>query len=107
MTFGGSPIGTQYRASEDFGEIYWRMYLKSQSGWTGRPAKLNTPGCADGEFEFWIDGTRENHRTDLDWRGSYTAHGIHAVFFENCWSSGSPVEQRRHFDDLAIERIGG
>lgn len=188
VTFGHNPIGTQYRTSEDFDDIYWRMYLKNQAGWTGSPAKLsratvfaasdwsqamiahlwssddvllgdpagcvsggsvqcsgyndfanlqwlgqmpgttpifstaasgvwrciegharlNTPGSADGVFEFWIDGQLQNQRTDLDWRGTYTAYGINAVFFENYWNSGSPVEQRRYFDDIVIatEQIG-
>ena len=46
--------------------------------------------------------------TALDWRGSWTAYGINAVFFENYWNSGAPVEQRRYFDDIAIatERVG-
>jgi hypothetical protein len=71
-------------------------------------ARLNTPGSSDGVFEFWIDGNLENHREDFDWRGSWQGYGINAVFFENYWNSGSPLLQRRYFDDLAIatERIG-
>jgi hypothetical protein len=188
VTFGRNPIGSQYRTDEDFTDVYWRMYLKNQVGWTGSPAKLsratafaasdwsqamiahlwssgdvllgdpagcvsgsavqcsgyndfanldwlgqmpgttplfatasagqwrciegharlNDPGASNGVFEFWIDGNLENHRADLDWRGSWQEYGLNAVFFENYWNSGSPVEQRRYFDDLAIatERIG-
>lgn len=71
-------------------------------------ARLNTPGLANGVFEFWIDDEVEASTSDLDWRGSWTDYGINAVFFENHWNDGSPVEQRRWFDDLAIAttRIG-
>jgi hypothetical protein len=188
VTFGRNPIGSRYRSSEDFTDIYWRMYLKNQVGWSGSPAKLsratvfaasnwgqamiahlwsagdvllgdpascvdgssvkcttyndfanldwlgqlpgktkifatsesgvwrcvegrarlNDPGQSNGVFEFWIDGQLENARYDLDWRGSYTEYGINAVFFENYWNDGSPVLQKRWFDDLVIAtaRIG-
>ncbi len=41
VTFGRNPIGTQYRTSEDFTDIYWRMRVKHQTGWVGSPAKLS------------------------------------------------------------------
>ena len=68
-------------------------------------ARLNTPGNADGVFEFWIDGAPENARTDLDFRGTWDEYGLNAVFFENYWNEGSPVEQMRWFDDLAIATV--
>ncbi|MBW2459127.1 MAG: hypothetical protein JRI68_31810 [Deltaproteobacteria bacterium] len=68
-------------------------------------ARLNDPGSANGVFEFWIDDNLEASRSDMDWRGSWTEYGINAVFFENYWNSGSPVEQRRYFDDIAIATV--
>ena len=64
--------------------------------------RLNTPGANDGVFEFWIDESLEASRSDLGWRGTFTAQGLNAVFFENYWNEGSPVEQRRWFDDVVV-----
>jgi hypothetical protein len=44
FVFGRNPMdyrGVAVRPTEDFREIYWRMYLKNQPGWTGNPAKLS------------------------------------------------------------------
>lgn len=44
LGFGRNPSGYMnqgIRAGEDFREIYYRMYLKMQSGWQGDPAKLS------------------------------------------------------------------
>jgi hypothetical protein len=40
-TFGRSPVNSQSHSSTDFGEIYWRQYLRMQPGWTGNPEKLS------------------------------------------------------------------
>ncbi|MBM3215038.1 hypothetical protein FJZ36_09010 [Candidatus Poribacteria bacterium] len=71
-------------------------------------AKLNTPGIADGENQLWIDGILAAERTGLDWRGSYSGHGINAVFLETYWNEGSPVAQSRWIDSfvIATEPIG-
>ena len=71
-------------------------------------AKLNTPGQKDGLNQLWIDGRLEVERRNLDWRGSYTGHGINAVFLEAYWNSGSPVTQSRWIDNFVIstEPIG-
>ncbi|HUU26428.1 MAG TPA: FlgD immunoglobulin-like domain containing protein [archaeon] len=182
--FGDSPYGVMARPGEKFDEIYWRIYVKHQYGWTGggpakmsratslvsanwaqamiahvwssgealtldpasgvvgdrvvttkyndfdnlrwlgnKPtseflihsteesgwwvcvearARLNTPGQADGENQLWIDGKLEAERKNLDWRGSYTGHGINAVFLEAYWNSGSPVTQSRWYDNFII-----
>lgn len=185
LRIGNNPIGNDIAPGQDFEEIFWRMRVMHQVGWTGSPAKLsratimaksdwsqamiahlwsagdvllgdpaacvqngavacqgyndfaqfdwlgqmpgtrpifatsdagqwrcvegrvklNTPGQSDGAFEFWIDGQLESSRTDLDWRGSWTAYGINAVFFENYWNEGSPVEQKRWFDDIVIATV--
>jgi hypothetical protein len=68
-------------------------------------AKLNAPGQSDGVFEFWIDEKLEASRSDLNWRGTWTGYGINAVFFENYWNQGSPVEQKRWFDDIVIATV--
>jgi hypothetical protein len=70
--------------------------------------RLNTPGSANGIFEFWVDGRLEARRTDLNWRSTYTGYGINAMFLENYWNDGSPREQERYFDNLVVstERIG-
>lgn len=44
VAFGRNPNGYMdkgIRATEDFREIYYRMYLKMQDGWQGNPAKLS------------------------------------------------------------------
>ncbi|MDZ4746418.1 MAG: hypothetical protein SGJ05_10510 [bacterium] len=68
--------------------------------------KLNSPGHSDGVFEFWINDTLQASATTLNWHGNYNANPtnmtINAVFFENYWNSGSPVEQERYFDNLLI-----
>ena len=45
LVFGGSPFNGGLRRSETFREIYWRIYVKHQSGWTGNPAKLARATC--------------------------------------------------------------
>ncbi len=182
--FGDSPVGKVVRRGESFDDVYWRIYVKHQTGWTGggpaklsratsmvspgwaqamiahvwssgesltldpasgvrgdrvvttryndfanlrwlgnRPAssfrlhsteesgrwvcvesraKLNTPGRKDGLAQLWIDGRLEAERKGLDWRGSYTGHGINAVFLEAYWNEGSPVAQSRWIDNFVI-----
>ncbi len=70
--------------------------------------RLNGPGAVDGVQEFWIDDQLEARRDSLDFVGSYTEYGINAVFFENHWNTGSPVEQERYFDNIVVStaRIG-
>jgi len=182
--FGDSPTGKVVNRGVQYDEIYWRIYVKHQYGWTGggpaklsratsivsprwaqamishvwssgesltldpatgvrghdvvtrqyndfeklkwlgnKPAsrfrlhsteesgrwvcvearvKLNTPGKKDGLNQLWIDGRLEAERTNLDWRGSYTEHGINAVFLETYWNRGSPVDQSRWIDNFVI-----
>jgi len=186
VTFGDSPLGrTSARAGETFTEVYWRVYVKHQRGWTGNPyklsratsmaganwsqamiahvwggsgnqltldpatgidaegrlattayndfahlrwlgnnppagvpifstaesgkwvaveaaARLNTPGNSDGAFTLWIDGHMEAFRDGLNWHGTWDQKGINAVFLENYWNRGSPVEQARYFDDFVV-----
>jgi hypothetical protein len=69
---------------------------------------LNTPGAADGTFEFWIDDALQASRNDLDLRGSWTEYAINALVIENQWPGGAPVPLRRWLDDVVIstEPIG-
>jgi len=70
--------------------------------------KLNTPGKSDGESQLWIDGRLEAERKNLNFRGSYTQHGINAVFLESYWNRGSPKTQGRWYDNFVVstEPIG-
>lgn len=65
-------------------------------------AKLNTPGLADGLNQLWIDGRLEAERTELNFRGSYTGHGINAVFLESYWNEGAVKTEGRWFDNFVI-----
>lgn len=71
-------------------------------------AKLNTPGVSDGLNQLWIDGRLEAQRSELNFRGSYTDHGINAVFLESYWNGGAERTQGRWFDNFVIstEPIG-
>jgi len=42
-SFGRIPAGlrSQSHHNQDFREIFWRQYLKMESGWTGQPRKLS------------------------------------------------------------------
>jgi len=182
--FGDSPFGVMARAGEHFDEVYWRIYVYHQYGWTGggpakmsritsmvdpgwaqamidhvwssgetltldpvscvegitvrsttyndwnamkwlgnRPTaqmpissteesgwwvcvearcKLNTPGQVDGETQLWIDGKLEAERKKMNFRGSYTAHTLNALFLEAYWNDGSPVNQYRWYDNFVI-----
>jgi hypothetical protein len=70
--------------------------------------KLNTPGQSDGLFELWINGVQDISQTGLNWRGSYQAWGMNAIYLENYWNSGSPQPQSRYFDSFVVstQRIG-
>jgi len=65
-------------------------------------AKLNSPGKDDGVNQLWIDGRLETERKNLNFRGSYTEHGINAVFLESYWNGGSVKTQGRWFDNFVI-----
>jgi hypothetical protein len=48
LLFGRNPFGKGVRNSEDFREIWWRVYLKNEMGWEGNPAKLGRATCLAG-----------------------------------------------------------
>ncbi len=70
--------------------------------------RLNDAGQSNGVFELWIDDQLEAQRSGLNWLGSFSAYGLNAVFLENYWNSGSPVQQERYMDNfvVATQRIG-
>jgi hypothetical protein len=78
--------------------------LEEQGRWVCVEAmmKLNTPGKKDGEGRLWVDGRLDAERTGMDFRGSYTAHTINAIFLEAYWNKGSPVDQSRWYDDFVV-----
>jgi hypothetical protein len=65
-------------------------------------AKLNTPGLSNGSCRLWIDGRLEAERTNLNFVGSYTKHGINAVFLESYWNSGAVKTEGRWFDNFVV-----
>jgi len=108
----GAVVTTKYN---DFEHMRWvggnkpvsamRLHSTEESGWwvcVEARAKLNTPGKTDAVSQLWIDGRLECERRDFDWRGTHDAFGINAVFLETWWNKGSPVEQRRWYDDFVI-----
>ena len=64
--------------------------------------KLNTPGQSDGTCKLWIDGRLEAERTNMNFVGSYTKHGINAVFLESYWNSGAIKTEGRWFDNFVV-----
>jgi hypothetical protein len=108
---GGKVMTTKYN---DFDNMHWlgqkpasafRISSTAEAGWwvcVEVRAKLNTPGAKDGLFQLWIDGRLESERKNLDWRGTYTGHGINAIFLEAYWNKGSPVAQSRWYDNFVI-----
>ncbi len=110
----GKLKSTKYN---DFPNLRWlgfkagniEMFSKANSGkWyciVGH-VKLNTPGEKDGIFEFWINDTLQASSANLDWHSTWNNDPvnmhINAIFFENYWNNGSPVEQERYFDNILI-----
>jgi len=39
-TFGRNPVNSQSHSTQDFDDIYWRLYVKLQPGFSGQPNKL-------------------------------------------------------------------
>ena len=108
----GSKVVT--KGYNDFENFKWmgnrptsrfKIHSTEEAGWwvcVEARVKLNTPGKKDGINQLWIDGRLEAERRNLDWRGSYTEHTINAVFLEAYWNKGSPVTQKRWYDNFVI-----
>lgn len=90
----GNKPSSKFKISATEESGYW-VLVESR-------AKLNTPGKSDGVNQLWIDGRLEAERVNLNFRGSYTQHGINAVFLESYWNNGSPKKQGRWFENFVI-----
>ena len=84
--YGGLPIknpfGKGIRSQETFREIYWRVYVKHETGWEGNPAKLGRATCLAGsdctskvckngmcQAPMCTDGVQNGDETDVDCGG--------------------------------------
>ena len=86
-------------------ESVFQISSASESGYwvmVEAAVKLNTPGISDGSCHLWIDGIANGERTNLNFRGSYTKHGINAIFLESYWNSGAVKTEGRWFDNFVI-----
>ena len=90
---GNSP-GSKFQISSTGESGYWVMVEAS--------AKLNTPGIDDGNCRLWINGNLEAERNNLNFRGSYTKHGINAVFLESYWNAGAIKTEGRWYDNFVV-----
>lgn len=116
----GNLVTTQYNDFANMRWLGWKygttpMFADQEAGkWfcVEGHIRLNTPGEADGVFEFWINDTLQQGSYNLNWHGNWNAnpdnYGINALFINNYWNAGSPVEQVRYFDNVVIasKRIG-
>ncbi len=109
---GGAVVTTKYN---DFDNMKWvggnkpvspmLLHSSAEAGWwvcVEARARLNTPGKADALSQLWIDGKLQCERKDFDWRGTYDAFGINAVFLETYWNNKSPVTQKRWYDNFVV-----
>lgn len=48
LLFGRNPFRKGIRNTVDFREIWWRVYMKTEKGWEGNPAKLARALCLAG-----------------------------------------------------------
>ncbi|HTI70456.1 MAG TPA: hypothetical protein VMF06_10850 [Candidatus Limnocylindria bacterium] len=48
VLFGKNPLRQALRPNDTFHEIYWRIYVKHEVGWSGNPAKLGRATCLAG-----------------------------------------------------------
>jgi hypothetical protein len=71
--FGRNPAGSNYSNTTDFSDVYWRFYMKLQTGWTGQPQKI-TRGTGFYRSDrsqtfvahFWQDQNPQGNGTSLD-----------------------------------------
>ena len=54
VLFGKNPFNKGIRPGETFREIFWRVYVKHETGWEGNPAKLGRATCLAGSD--WSQG---------------------------------------------------
>jgi len=101
--YGG--MGTKYGKTPIFDSQHSGIWYRIEAH-----VKLNDtdPEVPNGLQEFWIDGNLEARRTNMNFVKCWDDYAINAIFFENYWNSGSPVEQERYFDNIVVstEPIG-
>jgi hypothetical protein len=90
----GNKPGSKFQISSTGESGYWVLVEAS--------AKLNTPGKNDGNCRLWINGNPEAERINLNFRGSYTKHGINAVFLESYWNEGAIKTEGRWYDNFVV-----
>ena len=94
LTWLGNNPSSEFKISSTGESGYW-ILVEAR-------AKLNSPGQSDGLARLWIDGRLEAERENLNFRGSYTDHGINAIFLESYWNSGSIKTQGRWYDNFIV-----
>jgi hypothetical protein len=94
LSWLGNKPTSQFAISSTEESGYWVLVEAS--------ARLNTRGKSDGSSRLWIDGRLEAERTNLNFRGSYTKHGINAVFLESYWNNGSVKTQQRWYENFVV-----
>lgn len=94
LSWLGNKPNSVFQISSSSESGYWIMVEAA--------VKLNTPGNSDGFCRLWIDGIADGERTNLNFRGSYTKHGINAIFLESYWNSGAVKTEGRWFDNFVI-----
>jgi hypothetical protein len=52
----------------------------------------------------WIEGVKEAENVDINFRGSYSAYGINAIFLENYMNGGPSRTQSRYVDNFVVSR---
>jgi hypothetical protein len=90
---GNNPCSS-FQISSENESGYWVLVEAS--------VKLNSPGKSDGSCNLWIDGRLEAKRVNLNFRGSYTRHGVNAVFLESYWNNGALKTEGRWYDNFVV-----
>lgn len=94
--FGDSPAYRQngVRPGEVFDEVYWRIYVKHQYGWTGSPAKMS----------------RATSLTSANWAQAMIAHvwssGLSLTLDPVCGVQGDRVVTQRYNDFEHMKWLG-
>ena len=55
-----------------------------------------------------LDGALQAQHAGLNFLGSFSQYGINALYLENYWNSGPPVNETRYLDNLVVStaRVG-
>lgn len=100
LSFGRNPNSSMdkgIRSSEDFREIYYRIYLKHQSGWEGNPRKLSRATI------FVSDNNWSQAMIAHIWEGSADTLGMDPV---RCVDDNDQVKCTQYNDFAHMDWIG-